>query len=110
MKHTTEDLFGKRTVSATVLLPSSIQSLVSHLPENTALNGEMLIRNHTFFPFASAFLPEDRAKSIYQAMLSDDGKKIYMQSGVMASSIPQNTKQGIQILSRLFSSGFGAVR
>ncbi|MEH7114573.1 TnsD family transposase [Neobacillus niacini] len=90
LKHTTEDLFGKRTVSATVFLPSNIHSLVSHLPENTALNEDVLIRNHTFFPFATVFLPENRANSIYQAMLSDSGEKIYVQSGLMASSIPQN--------------------
>lgn len=90
LKHTMEDLFGKRTVSATALLPSNIRSLVSHLPENTDLSEETLIRKHTLFPLVSAFLPEDRANSIYQAMLSDDGKRIYMQSGVMASSIPQN--------------------
>ncbi|MEH7076229.1 TnsD family transposase [Neobacillus drentensis] len=90
LKHTMEDLFGKRTVSATALLPSNIRTLVSHLPEYTALSEETLIRKHTLFPLVSAFLPEDRANSIYQAMLSVDGKKIYMQSGVMANSIPQN--------------------
>ena len=89
-KHTLEDLFGKRTISATAFLPSGIRSLIKHLPMNTTINEQSLIYNHTMFPFYTAFLPKEKAVSIYEAMLSDDGKKIYMQSGIMASSIPQN--------------------
>lgn len=89
-KHTLEDLFGKRTITASVILPSGIQALVERLPENTTIGEEMLIRNHTLFPFYTGFLPDEQAKSIYQSMLSNDGKTIYMQSGVMGSSISQN--------------------
>lgn len=89
-KHTLEDLFGKRTTTASVILPSGIQALVERLPENTTIGEEMLIRNHTLFPFYTGFLPDEQTKSIYQSMLSNDGKAIYMQSGVMASSISQN--------------------
>lgn len=89
-KHTLEDLFGKRTISASVLLPSGIGSLVQHLPKNTTLNEQVLIEKHTMYPFYTVFLPTEKAQSIYDSMISDDGKKIYMQSGIMASSIPQN--------------------
>ncbi|MBD7937593.1 MULTISPECIES: TnsD family Tn7-like transposition protein [Bacillaceae] len=89
-KHTLEDLFGKRTISASVFLPSGIASLVQHLPKNTTLNEQMLIEKHTMYPFYTVFLPTEKAQSIYESMTSDDGKKIYMQSGIMASSIPQN--------------------
>ncbi|MDF1511262.1 TnsD family transposase [Robertmurraya sp. DFI.2.37] len=87
-KHTLEDLFGKRTISASIYLPSGIHSLVERLPENTTITERMLIENHTMFPFYSAFL--DKAESIYNGMLSDDGKAIYMQAGIMASAITQN--------------------
>ncbi|WP_430789078.1 TnsD family transposase [Virgibacillus flavescens] len=89
LKHTLEDLFGKRTITASALLPSGIHSLIRRLPESTTIDEKMLIDKHTMYPFYSAFLGE-KAKSIYQAMLSEDGKAIYMQSGIMASSIPQN--------------------
>lgn len=89
-KHTLEDLFGKRTISASVMLPSGIGSLVQHLPKNTTLNEQVLIEKHTMYPFYTVFLPKEKAQSIYNSMLSDDGKGIYMQSGIMASSIPQN--------------------
>lgn len=89
-KHTLEDLFGMRTISASVFLPSGIGPLVRNLPKNTTLNEEILIEKHTMYPFYTVFLPTEKARSIYEAMMSDDGKKIYMQSGIMASSIPQN--------------------
>lgn len=89
-KHTLEDLFGKRTISATAFLPSGICSLVKSLPINTTIDEQTLIFDHTLYPFYSAFLPKEKANSIYEAMLSDDGKRIYMQSGIMASSIKQN--------------------
>lgn len=89
-KHTLEDLFGKRTISASVFLPSGIGSLVQHLPKNTTLNEQIFIEKHTMYPFYTVFLPTEKAQSIYESMISDDGKKIYMQSGIMASSIPQN--------------------
>jgi len=89
-KHTLDDLFGKRTTCATVFLPSGIRSLVQRLPQNTTLTEQELIEKHTMYPFYTVFLPTEKAQSIYEAMLSDDGKKIYMQSGMMASAIPQN--------------------
>ncbi|WP_077305716.1 TnsD family Tn7-like transposition protein [Terribacillus halophilus] len=89
-KHTLEDLFGKRTISASVMLPSGIGALVKHLPKNTTLNEQVLIKKHTMYPFYTVFLPKEKAQSIYDSMLSDDGKGIYMQAGIMASSIPQN--------------------
>lgn len=89
-KHTLEDLFGKRTNTASAFLPSGIQALVERLPKNTTIYEKTLIEKHTMFPFYTAFLPEEKANSIYKAMLSDDGKTIYMQAGIMASSIVQN--------------------
>lgn len=89
-KHTLEDLFGKRTITASALLPSGIHALVERLPKNTTIDEKMLIDNHTMHPFYTAFLPEEKGRAIYKSMLSDDGKAIYMQSGIMASSITQN--------------------
>ncbi len=89
-KHTLEDLFGKRTISASVFLPSGIGSLVQRLPKHTTINEKIFIKKHTIYPFYTAFLPTEKAQSIYESMISDDGKKIYMQSGIMASSIPLN--------------------
>lgn len=89
-KHTIEDLFGNKTLSATAILPSGIRSLVERLPTNTTIDEKELVYKHTLFFFYTTLLPREQAISIYDAMLSNDGMKIYMQSGIMASSIPQN--------------------
>lgn len=89
LKHTIDDLFGNKTLSATSILPSGIRSLVERLPQHTTISEKALIYKHTLFPFYTAFLGE-KASSIYDAMLSNNGMGIYMQSGIMASSIPQN--------------------
>lgn len=89
-KHTIEDLFGKKTLSATAILPSGIRSLVERLPQNTTIDEKVLIYNHTLFSFYTSFLQKENALSIYDAMLSNNGMKIYMQSGIMASSISVN--------------------
>ncbi|MEQ2466710.1 TniQ family protein [Niallia sp. Sow4_A1] len=70
-KHTLEDLFGKRTISASVFLPSGIGSLVQHLPKNTTLNEQIFIEKHTMYPFYTVFLPTEKAQSIYESMTSE---------------------------------------
>jgi transposase-like protein len=90
LKHTIEDLFGNKTLSATALLPSGIRSLVERLPPKSVIGEKELINKHTLFSFYAPLLPREQAISTYNAMLSNDGMGIYMQSGIMASSIPQN--------------------
>lgn len=88
--HTLEDLFGKRTTNATALLPSNIHVLIERLPKNTTLNEKLLVEKHTLYPFYTAFLQKEQALEIYQSILSEDGKTIYMRAGIMSSAIPQN--------------------
>lgn len=89
-KHTLDDVFGYRTIRASAFLPSGINALVQQLSPHTTIDAQWLIEKHTMFPFFTAFLPPERSKSVFEAMKSRDGKKIYMQAGLMASSIPQN--------------------
>ena len=88
--HTLEDLFGKRTTTATPILPCSIKKLISELPKHTTIAEKMLIEQHTLYPFYSAFLPEEKAVSIYNQMIGDDGKTLYTTAGIMSSAISQN--------------------
>ncbi|MCM3390601.1 TnsD family transposase [Ureibacillus chungkukjangi] len=88
--HTLEDLFGKRTTNATALLPSNIHAIVERLPKNSTLNEKLLIENHTMYNFYTAFLQKKQVLEIYQSILSEDGKTIYMRAGIMSSAITQN--------------------
>lgn len=86
-KNLLQDLFGKNNVLASVDLPSHIGALVDRLPVGSKITAERLIMDHTMYPFYSAFLPPQQAKAVMEAMVSGSGKRIYAQSGVMASSI-----------------------
>lgn len=88
--HTLEDLFGKRTTTATPILPCGIKKLISELSEHTTLTEKMLIKQNTLYPFYTAFLPKEQALSIFNQMLGDDGKILYTQAGIMSSAVSQN--------------------
>ncbi|MBB2481366.1 TniQ family protein [Bacillus sp. APMAM] len=89
-KATIEDLFSSRSITASAFLPSGINALIANMPLLADYTAEQFIFNHTLYPFYSAFLPPKRAEHIYQSMLSDDGKDIYVRSGINASGVPQN--------------------
>lgn len=88
--HTLEDLFGKRTTTATPILPCGIKKLINELPKHTTLTEKTLIEQHTLYPFYTAFLPEEKAVSIYNQMNGNDGKTLYTTAGIMSSAISQN--------------------
>lgn len=89
-KDTIDDLFSSRSITASAFLPSGIKALIANLPPFAGYTAEQFIFNHTLYPYYSAFLPPKRAEYIYQSILSDDGKDIYVRSGINASGVPQN--------------------
>lgn len=88
--HTLEDLFDKRTTTATPILLCGIKRLINELPKQTTLTEKQLIEKHTLYPFYTAFLPEEKALSIYNQMIGDDGKTLYTTAGIMSSAISQS--------------------
>lgn len=90
-KATLNDLFNSTTVTAVVELPSNINRLLSNLPVGSTFNAEELVYKHTMFPYFTAFVTVDRAKRIYDYMLSDNGSKIYSELGLGNSYIKLNT-------------------
>jgi len=89
-KATMRDLFGSTSVTAVMDLPSNIHNLVNNMPLNSRYTEEYLIKNHTLFPFYSAFLPPERAEQVFQSMKGENGGSIYSRTGIMASSIVLN--------------------
>jgi plasmid maintenance system antidote protein VapI len=89
-KGTLDDLFSNRSLTASISLPSGISSLIKNMPPYSKMNEEQLIHQHTLYLFNTDFLPNEQAKRIYQEMCSDDGKGIYVRSGLNASGVPQN--------------------
>lgn len=89
-KATIEELFGSRSVTAVVDLPANIANLISNLPIGSKYTAEGLIMESTLYPFYSAFLPPERAKTILQSMIGSSGGSIHNRIGVMASTFEEN--------------------
>ncbi|WP_071396602.1 TnsD family Tn7-like transposition protein [Bacillus tuaregi] len=89
-KATLHDLFSNRGLTTSVFLPSGISALVSNMPPFSGYSEEQFVFENTLYPYNSAFLPANQANKVYQSMLSNDGKDIYVRAGVVASGVPQN--------------------
>lgn len=89
-KATLQDLFSNRSITASVFLPSAISALIANMPPFSKYSEEQFIFENTLYPFISAFLPERQANKVYQSMLGNDGKDIYVRAGIIASGVPQN--------------------
>lgn len=87
-KHTTIDLFGRKTVSASIYLPSNISTLINNLPVNYIYNEEDIIIKHTLYPFYTAFLTQDTSDKILNSMKGNNGGDIYARAGICASTVP----------------------
>ena len=88
-KSTIEDLFSSRSITASAFLPSGINALIANMPPFADYTAEQFIFDHTLYLFYTAFLPQKQAEQVYKSMLSNDGKDIYVRSGMNASGIPQ---------------------
>ncbi len=84
---TMKDLFGNSGFYSVVDLPCHIDTLIQNLPFNNSLKKKELILNHTLYPFYTAFLPADRAKSVYNAMRRPYGENVYIKTGITTSSV-----------------------
>lgn len=61
-------LFNDSKVAAITDLPTHLTTLAN----NTGLDAEDLITNHTLFPLYAPFLPQERRVGLYQAMLASE--------------------------------------
>ena len=88
-KGTLDDLYSNRSLTASISLPSGVSSLIKNMPPFSKMNEEQIIHHHTLYLFNTAFLYV-QAKTIYTEMCSNDGKAVYVRSGLNASVVPQN--------------------
>lgn len=85
-KHTTEELFGKRTIRSVVDLPCNLERLSVRV-NNPMVNADYLIDNHTMFPYFGAFFQREQYEEVRRLMRSGKGERIHATSGITASKI-----------------------
>lgn len=86
LKGTIEDVFGTRTVSVSLEFPSHLKYLSNKLcdPE---INEDILLYEHTIYPFYEPFIYEEEQNDIKQKMYFNGGGAIKSKIGFLAGSL-----------------------
>jgi len=87
LRDTLREIFGDEDQLPSISFPTRLCAISAQLPEKTELSPEYLIFNHTLFPLYKPFLPNKRAKQIFNQMINGKGTGIYAAIGMMAGSI-----------------------
>ncbi|HEY8890311.1 MAG TPA: TnsD family Tn7-like transposition protein [Clostridium sp.] len=90
-KTTLRDLFNTTSVTAGRELPANINLLLSNLPEDCTLTVDEIITKHTLYKYYTAFLPNEKAKSVYDLMDKGEGSLIYTTLGMCNNTIKMDT-------------------
>lgn len=80
-------LIGIHTHVIISALPSKLGTLVSRLPAQANVRVEDIASGNTLFPFYAAFLPAQRAASVYAVMRGNSASGIKMSMGLLASRL-----------------------
>lgn len=86
-KQTLEDLFGCRTVRATVDLPGHLGALSRRLPPERGLTPERLAAGFTLLPYYSAFQPPAVAAAALAAMTGGRAGGLHLRLGIAATTV-----------------------
>lgn len=87
-KQTLDDLFGSRSVRASIALQGSLGALCDRIPLGRGLTPGRLARDTTLFPYYTAFEPAEVARSGQEAMVSGSAEAIHVRLGIAASKVP----------------------
>lgn len=87
LKATLEDIYGKKSVTSVMELPSNINSIIDNITFGNEYTADIFINENTLYPFYSAFLPLEDAEYAKKSMKGNGGGSIYNKVGLMASSI-----------------------
>lgn len=104
-KQTTFELFDTYNAAAFIDLTGSIKRIVQRLPMESELTAEIIVKNHTLFPFYAHFVPQERAEMVREHMINSGTGGIHSTLGLVASNIkmpihlrycPECTSEDIQ--------------
>lgn len=86
-KHTMDDLFGSNSVCASVLFPAHLFRLRERMPPGIAIKPHNIIREHSFLPYYTPFIPKERNDQIAKLMELGNGTSIFMKLGRPAFTV-----------------------
>ncbi|MDQ0160731.1 TnsD family Tn7-like transposition protein [Alkalibacillus salilacus] len=80
-------VFGQKRMTKSAFLPIDIDGLCANLPPNSKITSDELIQNHTLYPFYTAYLSDEKAKQVLEAMKKGSRTNIENMVGITASGI-----------------------
>lgn len=84
------DLFSTSNISASVFLPSNIDTLIENMPINCCYTSDFIIDNHTLLPFFIAFSNQNLSDHLVKLMKGDINGNAYAKIGLIASDLKLN--------------------
>lgn len=86
LKGTIEDIYGTRTISVSAEFPSHLEYLANSLNDDH-LTKEIILYEHTLYPYYEPFIFTKEQKDIKQKMFYDGGGAIKGEIGFLAGSL-----------------------
>jgi hypothetical protein len=86
-KATLEELFGSRSVRASVDLQGHLGALADQLPPGLGLDAGRLAREHTLLPYHTAFQPPEVASAALEAMTRGTTEGLHLKLGIAAGAV-----------------------
>lgn len=84
-KRLLDEVFGSRSVIATLDLPNHVADIARWLPER--FDAEQLVYKHTLFPIYAPFVPENRRKRCLIEMFNRSKGSVHLALGLSASRV-----------------------
>lgn len=84
-----EQFTGRRQVQLLVDFPCYLDQFIAALPAPSPYSAEMLIQDHTLYPYYRPFLPAVRSLQLYETMRGESGLGLFWRTHLLKSQIPR---------------------
>lgn len=87
INETTQDIYNKNKVIASVEFPCSILSLINSMPKSWGYSYEDFIKNYTLYPLYNHFWDERRSDAVWNLMKGNSVRDVHLKAGIYSNKI-----------------------
>lgn len=81
-----KDLYGSNITQSSMYFPTHISDLIKNLPYSSKITEDTILKNHTLYPFYTAFLSKSKTQNIYASVKKGRGQKIILKLGMVGNN------------------------
>lgn len=85
-----KDLFGEPVTLSSAYFPTHLEKLIMNLPYSSKIDEEILLGNHTLYPYFTSLLSEEKTEDIYDSVKEGDGQGVILKIGMADNDIAMN--------------------